>query len=81
MILARTFWMIKMNPVIMQMIDLALKLISDKILVFLALILTACAFSWCLYAPDILRIVSASIFGVLCLFYQRKHSNPESVKD
>ena len=29
-------------------------------------------FVWCLAQPDILRIVSASIFGLFCLMYQSK---------
>lgn len=66
-----------MNPTVAQVLNLALNLLSQRMFTFMALLLTAGAFAWTLALPDTLRIVSASIFGVLCLLYQRKDAEKE----
>ena len=60
------------NEFVVKAISLALQLLSHRLFAFLSLILTAGGFVWCLAQPDILRIVSASIFGLFCLMYQSK---------
>lgn len=69
-----------MTPILIQAIDIALRLLSHRIFSFLCLFLTAGAFAWVLYQPDVLRIISSSIFGLLCLLYQRKDSEPQQEK-
>lgn len=61
-----------MNQLLVQAINLALQLLSQRVFSFLCLTLTAAAFGWCLYDPTVLRIVTSSIFGLLCLLYQRR---------
>ncbi len=63
------------NQFFIQAINLAMQLLSNRVFSFLSLILTAGGFIWCLYDPNILRIISASIFGGFCLLYQRKDSD------
>lgn len=71
-----------MNPILIQAVNLALQLLSHRVFSFLCLFLTAGGFTWCLYDPSILRIVSASIFGLICLLYQRKDvEQPKEVHD
>jgi len=53
-----------------------MQLLSQRVFAFLALLLTAGGFVWCLAQPDVLRIISASIFGVFCLMYQGKDTKP-----
>ena len=60
------------NKFLIQAINLAMGLLSRRIFAFLSLLLTAGGFVWCLAQPDVLRIISASIFGVFCLLYQGK---------
>jgi len=66
-----------MNSMLIQAINIAIKLLSHRIFSFLCLFLTAGAFAWTLFMPDILRIVTASIFGLLCLLYERKDAEPK----
>ena len=70
-----------MSPTLVQMIDIAIKFLSQRALAFLSLLLTAGGFAWCLFSPDTLRIVSATIFGVLCLFYQSKNEAKKGDSD
>ena len=57
-----------------------MQLLSHRIFAFLSLLLTAGGFIWCLAQPDVLRIISASIFGLFSLMYQRKDA-PQPVKE
>lgn len=59
-----------MNQLLVQAINLALQLLSQRVFSFLCLTLTAAAFGWCLYDPNVLRIVASSIFGLVCLLYE-----------
>jgi|FreactTroBogLake_1042271.scaffolds.fasta_scaffold36117_2 hypothetical protein len=68
------------NQFLIQAINLAMQLLSHRIFAFLSLLLTAGGFVWCLAVPDVLRIISASIFGLFCLMYQRKDA-PQPVKE
>jgi hypothetical protein len=70
-----------MNNLLVQAINLALQLLSQRVFSFLCLALTAAAFGWCLYDPSILRIVTSSIFGLLCLMYQRKDADKPKETD
>jgi len=54
-----------------------MNLLSHRIFAFLSLLLTAGGFVWCLAQPDVLRIISASIFGVFCLLYEGKDAQPK----
>lgn len=65
------------NKFLIQAINLAMSLLSHRVFSFLSLLLTAGGFVWCLAQPDVLRIVSASIFGVFCLLYQGKDAEPK----
>jgi hypothetical protein len=57
------------NDFVIKAIALSLGLLSQRMFAFTCLLLTAGAFGWCLAQPDVLRIITASIFGVLCLMY------------
>ena len=70
-----------MSPTLVQMINIAIKFLSQRALTFLSLLLTAGGFAWCLSSPDTLRIISATIFGVLCLFYQGREDKKGDPND
>lgn len=57
------------NDLLIKAIAIALQGLSQRVFAFTCLLLTAVAFGWCLSQPDTLRIVTATIFGLLCLTY------------
>ncbi len=53
----------------------ALKVLSEKLAVFLSLVLAAFLAGWVMYQPDPLRVAALGIFSVFALLIGRKEGN------
>lgn len=56
---------------LVQAVNLGLRILKGRILVLVALLLTFGLFTWAVWQPDIYRIAAATIFGLLAIYITR----------
>lgn len=63
--------------VITRMVQFALKALSDRLLTWVTMAITAGLFGWVMLAPDWTRLAGASIFALLVFWRVTKIEKPQ----
>lgn len=61
-----------------KMVNVGLRVLRQRVLMVLAMLLTFVLFAWCVWNPEPFRIVAATIFGFLGFFYTKYEKQGES---